>query len=84
MLGRTTKTMSVSLPPEIMKEVERRARIERKSKSQLFRDMFEVYEEMQRERRWQNARRAGKRAFKRLNITTEEELDRIIHEVRGV
>jgi len=66
-----------------MKEVERRAKIERKSKSQLFRDMFSAYEEMQRERRWQNARQAGKRAFKRLNITSEEELDRILHEVRG-
>ncbi|MHB8176637.1 MAG: ribbon-helix-helix protein, CopG family [Thermoleophilia bacterium] len=83
MLGRTTKTMTVSLPPEIMKEMERRARIERKSKSQLFRDMFAAYEEIQREKRWQNARAAGKRAFKRLNITSEEELDRIIHEVRG-
>lgn len=83
MLGRTTQTMTVSLPPEIMKEVERRARIERKSKSQLFRDMFTAYEELQRERRWQNARSAGKRAFKRLNITSEEDLDRILHEVRG-
>lgn len=83
-MGRTTKTMTVSLPPEIMQEMERLARIERKSKSQLFRDMFTAYEKMQREKRWQNARQAGKLAFKRLNITSEEELDRIIHEVRGV
>jgi len=45
--------------------------------------MFSAYEEMQRERRWQNARQAGKLAFKRLNITSEEELDRLLHEVRG-
>ncbi len=84
MLGRTTKTMTVSLPPEMVKEVERLAAVEKKSKSQLFRDMFTVYEEMQREKRWQNARAAGKRAFKRLNITSEEDIDRLIHEVRGV
>lgn len=83
-MGRTTKTMTVSLPPEMVKEVERLAAIEKKSKSQLFRDMFAVYEEMQREKRWQNARSAGKRAFKRLNITSEEDIDRLIHEVRGV
>lgn len=84
MLGRTTKTMSVSLSPEMVKEVERLAAIEKKSKSQLFRDMFEVYEEMQRERRWQNVRRAGTRAAKRLGISSEEDIERLIHEVRGV
>ncbi len=84
MLGRTTKTMTVSLPPEMVKEVEKLAAVEKKSKSQLFRDMFTVYEEMQREKRWQNARAAGKRTFKRLNITSEEDIDRLIHEVRGV
>ena len=84
MLGRTTKTMTVSLPPEMVKEVERLAAIEKKSKSQLFRDMFAVYEEMQQERRWQNVRRAGTRAVKRLGITSEEDIDRLIHEVRGV
>ena len=83
MLGRTTETMTVSMPPEAMREIEKMTRVERKSKSQLVRDALALYEEMQRERRWQNARRAGKRAFKRLNITSEEELDRILHEVRG-
>lgn len=83
-MGRTTKTMSVSLPPEMVKEVERLAAIEKKSKSQLFRDMFELYEEMQRERRWQNVRQAGSRAAKRLGITSEEDIERLIHEVRGV
>ena len=84
MLGRTTKTMSVSLSPEMVKEVERLATIENKSKSQLFRDMFTLYEEMQQERRWQNVRRAGTRAVKRLGITSEEDIDKLIHEVRGV
>ncbi len=84
MLGRTTETMTVSLPPEMMKEIEKMTRIERKSRSQLVRDAIALYEEMQAERRWQNARKAGRRAVKRLGITTDEELDKIIHEVRGV
>lgn len=83
-MGRTTKTMTVSLPPEMVKEVERLAAIEKKSKSQLFRDMFAVYEEMQQERRWQNVRRAGTRAARRLGITSEEDIEKLIHEVRGV
>jgi len=83
MLSRTTKIMSVSLPPEMVKEVERLAAIEKKSKSQLFRDMFALYEEVQREKRWQNVRRTGNRAVKRLGITSEEDIDSLIHEVRG-
>lgn len=84
MLGRTTKTLTVSLPPEMVKEVERLASIENKSKSQLFRDMLALYEETATERQWQNVRRAGKRAVKRLGITSDDDIDRLIHEVRGV
>lgn len=82
-MGRTTKTMTVSLPPEMVKEVERLAAIEKKSKSQLFRDMFALYEEMQEEREWQELRRYGSQRAHEAGIT-EKDVERIIHEVRGV
>ncbi len=83
-MGRTTKTIYVSLPPEMIEEIERLAKAEKKSKSQLFRDAFSVYAEVQRERRWQSARRAGARAASRLKVTSEADIDRLIHEARGV
>ena len=44
-MGRTTKTLTVSLPPQIYEEIERLARLERKTKSELFRDMVKLYED---------------------------------------
>ena len=43
-MGRSTKTLTVSLPPRIYEEVERLAEQEKKTKSELFRDMVRVYE----------------------------------------
>ena len=76
--------MTVSLPPEMMREIEKMSRLERKSRRQLVRDAIALYEETQTERRWQTVRKAGRRTAKPLGITTDEELDRIIHEDRGV
>jgi metal-responsive CopG/Arc/MetJ family transcriptional regulator len=66
------------------KEVDRLAKSEKKTKSQLFRDMIAVYEEYIAEREWQEIRRYGEETAERLGITSEEEIEKIIHEVRGV
>jgi len=83
MLGRTTKTITISLPPKVAKEVQRLAKIEKKTKSQLFRDMIAVYEEYIAEKEWQELRRYGNKTAKRLDITSEEDVYRIIDEVKG-
>lgn len=83
MLGRTTKTITISLPPKLAKEVQRLAKIEKKTKSQLFRDMIMVYEEYITEKEWQELRRYGNKTAKRLGITSEEDVYRIINEVKG-
>jgi metal-responsive CopG/Arc/MetJ family transcriptional regulator len=56
-MNRTTKIMGFSVPPAIVKEVETLARRERRTKSELFREMVRVYRRYcnQRERdetRW--------------------------------
>ncbi|MDI6715719.1 MAG: ribbon-helix-helix protein, CopG family [Actinomycetota bacterium] len=83
MLGRTTKTITISLPPKVAKEVDRLAKAEKKTKSQLFRDMIAVYEEYVAEREWQELRRFGDKTAKKLGIASEEDVYRIINEVKG-
>lgn len=84
MLGRTTKTITISLPPKLAKEVEKLAKTEKKTKSQLFRDMIAIYEEYIAEKEWQEIRRYGEQTAKKLGITSEKDIEKIIHEVRGV
>jgi metal-responsive CopG/Arc/MetJ family transcriptional regulator len=56
-MSRTTKIIGFSVPPVVVKEVENLARQERRTKSELFREMVRVYrryrEQRDRdERRW--------------------------------
>lgn len=83
-MSRVTKTLTVSLPPQMYEEVERLAKQERKTKSELFRDMISAYEDYLDERRWRRLRRLGKETAKRLNITSEEDIERLVHEARGI
>lgn len=47
---RTTDTLTISLPPELAGEVDRLARQEGRTRSELFREAFRQYAE--RRRRW--------------------------------
>ena len=82
-MGRSTKTLTVSLPPRIYEEVERLAEQENKTKSELFRDMVRVYEDFLDERRWRRLRRTGTDSAKRLGLESEEDIEKLIREVRG-
>lgn len=42
-MARTTKVLGFSVPPTVVDEVERTARQERRTKSELFREMWRVY-----------------------------------------
>ncbi len=81
-MGRSTKTLTVSLPPRIYEEVARLAEQENKTKSELFRDMVRVYEDFLDERRWRRLRRTGTDSAKRLGLESEEDIEELIHEVR--
>lgn len=83
-MSRITKTLTVSLPPQIYKEIEKLAKIERKTKSELFRDMVNVYEEYLDEKRWKRLRRLGKATAKKFDITSERDIERLVHESRGI
>ena len=83
-MGRTTKTLTVSLPPQIYEEIERLARLERKTKSELFRDMVRVYEEHLDEERWQRLRRLGRVTAGKYRLSSERDIEKLVHEARGI
>ena len=84
MLGRTTKVMTISLPPETAETVARLASEEKVNKSQLIREAVDVYKQMKAEREWQELRALGRATAKKYGIKSDKDIERIIHEVRGV
>ena len=49
-MARTTETIGFSVPPPVARQVERLAKAERRTKSELFREMVRVYERYSRQR----------------------------------
>ena len=78
-MARTTKTIGFSVPPLVVKEVESLARQERRTKSELFREMVRVYQRfrLQRDRdeaRWVEQLLQEARVEQAKNPMTVEEL----------
>ena len=79
-MARTTKVLGFSVPPTLVEELERVAEEERRTKSELFREMFRVYQHYreQRERdeeRWvMDLIREAKREEEENPMTVEEML----------
>lgn len=83
-MGRTTRTLTVSLPPRLYEEVERLAEEENKTKSELVRDMIRIYEDYLDERRWNRLRRVGAETAARYDLRSEKDIERLVHEARGI
>jgi len=77
-MSRTTKVLGFSIPPSVVKEVEQVAKEERRTKSELFREMFRVYKRYRRQReqdeeRWViNLIREAQKEQKTNPVTPEE------------
>ena len=83
-MARTTKTLTVSLPPQIYEEIERLARLERKTKSELFRDMVKLYEDHLDEGRWKRLRRLGRATAEKYRLSSDRDIEKPVHEARGI
>jgi CopG family transcriptional regulator/antitoxin EndoAI len=75
---RTTKVLSMSLPPDLLKEAERLAKKEGRTKSELLREALRRYIE---ERKWQDLQSYGARRARRLGATAED-VERLVGEHR--
>ncbi len=78
-MGRNTKVMTISLPPETAKTVDRLARAEKKNKSQLIREAVDFYEQMRAEKEWQELRALGSETAKKFGIKSDKDIERIVH-----
>jgi len=79
MIARNTQILSVSLPKEIMADVEKMAKIERRSKSDLIREMIQLYRSWKLKRDWKKIRAMGEDIRKKFNFKNEDELFEYIH-----
>lgn len=78
---RTTKTLSITLPPEMLSRAERIARKEHRTMSELVREALRYYER----REWWNEKNAyGRKSAASAGIETEEDVVKAVHEVRKV
>lgn len=76
---RTTKVLSLSLPPALLREAERVAKAEGRTKSELFREALRRYVQ---ERRWRELQRYGAEQARHLGVT-EADVERKVREYRA-
>lgn len=77
-MSRTTKIVGFSVPPTIAQEIEQVAKEERRTKSELFRDMFRIYQRYRQQRALEEEQwvhkviQKAKREQKQTPMTEEE------------
>lgn len=81
-MGRTTRILGFSVAPEIAKEYERLAERQKKSKSELFRQMVEAYKAQLEEEEFLKLQKKMARRARKKNVFTEKEVEKIIFEDR--
>jgi predicted transcriptional regulator len=79
-MGRTARTVTVSLPPELARKVDKLARKEGRTRSELFRAAILQY--MQRLERWEKIFEYGEQRARELGITEEDVLESIMEDRR--
>lgn len=77
---RTTKPITISLPTNILRETERIAKEEVRTRTDVIRDALNQYVAS---RRWQRLRQWGAQTAERLELKTEEDLQRLLDRVRA-
>ena len=75
---RTTRVLSLSLPPDLVREAERVAKQEGRTRSELFREALRRYIE---ERRWRGLQRYGASRARRPGMR-EADVERAVQEFR--
>lgn len=74
--------LTVSLPPDLAQKFATMAKTESKNKSQLFRSMFQVYQQRLREEAFFDLQRYGTRQARKKGILTEADVEALVFEDR--
>ena len=77
---RTTKLITISMPPELLKKVERLARKGNRTRSEFFRETVRQY--LAREE-WRELNRYARSVADKAGIETEEDVNRLVDESRS-
>lgn len=74
------KILNISLPFNLYCDVERSAQAEDKTKAELAREALREY--IEDRRRWRQIRKWGKETARKFNIKNEDDIERIVDEIR--
>lgn len=75
-----TQTFNIALPIDLVKKADIVARREYRNRSELIREALRVY--IQKQEEWEELCRYGKEIAKKLNITSEEQVNKIVSDYR--
>jgi CopG family transcriptional regulator/antitoxin EndoAI len=78
-MPRTTKTITISVPPEMADQIEEIMREEGRTKSELLREALRQY---MQDRQWKKVLRRSERRAKDLGITPDD-VERLVDEYRS-
>ena len=82
-MKRASRILTVSLPAEAQEDFERLAREDGRNKSELFREMLRVYRIWRETHEFESLQRYGAAQAQRLGIADEQDVERLIQELRG-
>lgn len=83
MAERSSKVLAVSVPPELARDFEAIADAEGRNRSELFREMLRVYRAYREIGEFEALQRYGAARARAEGISSEEDVARLIAEVRG-
>lgn len=75
-----TQTLNIALPEDLVKKVDELAKKEFRNRSELIREALRIYIEDKKE--WEQILKAGEEAMDKMDIKSEEEVNKIVHEFR--
>ena len=81
-MTRKTRVLGFSVPPDVATEYERLAERERRSKSDLFREMITVYKAKREEEEFFRLQNRMSRRARAKGVLTEKDVERLVFEDR--
>jgi metal-responsive CopG/Arc/MetJ family transcriptional regulator len=79
---RSTRVLTVSVPPDTAADFDRIAEVEGRNRSELFREMLRVYRTYLETRTFESLQRYGAAQASRTGIRNERDVERLIQESR--